>query len=149
LSQIACKVSPLLRIDLIRRARLGEIDCGLPRRTPFLPLHGQRFTSPLPDETALELRKGREHVGHRLSGWRRGIDCAVESDERPPFLLRLRHHRCEVEHRTGQAVEFRDNERIRTSLFKLLEGGTNTWALQVLGAETGVFDDFNDLPAPP
>jgi len=34
LSQIACNVIPRLRIDLIRRASFGEIDCGLPRRTP-------------------------------------------------------------------------------------------------------------------
>src|SRR5437016_1275993 len=34
LSQMACKVSPRLRIDLIRRASFGEIDGGLPSRTP-------------------------------------------------------------------------------------------------------------------
>jgi len=34
LPQIACSVSPRLGIDLIRRANLGEIDCGLPSWTP-------------------------------------------------------------------------------------------------------------------
>jgi hypothetical protein len=40
------------------------------------------------------------------------------------------------------------NEGVRATALKLLERGTHTGALQVLGAETCVFDELNDLPTP-
>jgi hypothetical protein len=43
--------------------------------------------------------KRREHVRHRLTGGRGGFDGAVQRDQRPVLLLRLRHHRGDVEHR--------------------------------------------------
>ena len=88
-------------------------------------------------------------MSHRFSRGRRRVHGAVQRDERPPLLLRLRHHRGEIEHRAGEAVELGDDERIRASPLKLLQRGTNTRTLQVLGTESGILDDLNDLPAAP
>jgi hypothetical protein len=60
-----------------------------------------------------------------------------------PRASRSRHRRAR------EAVELRDDKRIGTSPRKLFERGTDTRTLQVLGTETGVFDDLNDLPAGP
>jgi hypothetical protein len=63
-------------------------------------LHCQSLAGALPDQPALELREGGEHVRHRLTRRSRSVDGAVERDERPALPLRLRHQPGEVDHRT-------------------------------------------------
>ena len=91
----------------------------------LLLLHGQCLTSALGDQPALELCEDSQYIRHRLSCWRGRVHRAIKSYERPSFLLRLRHHWGEVEHRAREAVKLRDHERIRTPPLKLLQSGTH------------------------
>src|SRR5262245_26395221 len=79
------------------RAGLTRNKCltrtGWPQPEDITPR--ERLFRPLADQPPLELPERRQHVRHRLTGGRRGVDGAVEGDQRPALLLRRRHKRRE------------------------------------------------------
>jgi hypothetical protein len=95
------------------------------------------------------LRESCEYVRHRLTGRSSRVDRAIQGDERPTLVLRLSHHRCEIEHRAGEAVELGDDQTVGTFPLKLVESCTDARTLQVLSAEPCVLNDLYDLPAAP
>jgi Resolvase, N terminal domain len=62
-----------------------------PEPDPARALDRERFLCSLRDQPALELAEDRNHVRHRLAARGRGVDGAVERDQRPVLLLRRRH----------------------------------------------------------
>ena len=104
----SCPASRSRRIRLTTCVgEAGEAD----QSDPLCPLCRERIRGPLTDQPALELGEGGEYVRHRLPSRSRRIDGTIECYESPSLLLRRRHQRSEVEHRSTQAVELRDEAR--------------------------------------
>src|SRR5207248_8507690 len=104
-----------------------------PEADTLRALDGERFLRPLPDQAPLELSERRQHVCHRLARRRRGVDGAVEGDERPALGLRLRHHDCFGSKRwpstTAEAtsVSFRFVERACSRSISKAVGSSTEW----------------------
>src|SRR5690242_21282603 len=106
-----------VRVELPRPAQayaLGALD-------------GERVSCPLPDDPPFPLRRRGHDVRHELARRGREVDAEVERNEVPAALGGTLEQAGEVEQRSRETIELRDDDPARVPGFDGADGGDQRW----------------------